>query len=242
MSYPILRHALEGHDLLVFYDVEGTQFSHRMISIGLVAYPKMEDGLSLDMEHPITYHSLVSCEDEIGFVVEKMTGLATERLIREGKSVKTVFCEIRKLLRHYHCKFFCYGNFDLKMIHYSLDENDLTEINFFRYMTKNNLDFHSYLEQRVCDKNGQSYSIERLLNLFDLEPQGEFHDPLMDSVNLARIYQEYVKDEDKIIALYLEHFPKNPFQSGINRIMMSKLLENGNVDLSDLKNLLKENL
>ncbi len=239
-SFPILRKTLKGTDIIVFFDVEGTQFSHKMISIGLVGYKT--NGLDIIGEPVFSYHSLVKCDDEIGPVVMKMTGITSDLLQSEGKDVRVVIDDINRLLRPYRRKFISYGDQDMKMVHESLDPQDVTEMNFFRNMMKNHLDFHAYLEKRVCDRNGQSYSIERLLRLFHLESKGAFHDPLYDALDLAVIYHAYVSDEKRILELYLENYMKNPYQGTNNKKILALLLEKKQISISDLNDILKENL
>lgn len=240
-SFPVLRKCFDGADILVFFDIEGAQFSHKMISIGLAGY-RRKDGIQLEEKPIFTYHSLVKCEDEIGPVVMNMTGITPEMVKKEGKDVRQVILDINRLIRPYKRKFISYGNQDTKMILSSIDRKDETEMNFFRNLMKNHLDFHDYLEKRVCDRNGQSYSIERLLSLFHLQGNGKSHDPLTDTMDLAKIYSEYIRDEEIIVDLYLEHYQKNPFQSSNNRKVISMLLEKKEVKIEDLRKILRENL
>lgn len=242
MSYQKLHQSFDGTNLFVFFDVEGTQFFHKMISIGLVCVPKKENEITFDESKMFYYHAYVKCDDEIGDVVTRMTGITPQLLEEKGKNVREVILEISKLIRPYKRKFISYGNQDLRMILNALDKNDETEINFFRNVAKNYFDFHSYLEKIICDKKGQSYSIDRLLNLFCIPKSGTSHDPLSDSINMMKIYQKYVQSEEEILKLYLENYRKNPFQNENNRELVSLLLDKKAVSIDDFIQILRNRL
>ncbi len=242
MSFPALHKFLDGSDLIVFLDFEGTQFSHKVISIGLVACKKEKDSLLFDMQNPWKYQRYILTEDPLGPIVEEMTKINADLLHKKGIPLHQAILEINKMLRPYKKKFICYGSLDMKMMHLSIDENNQTEADFFKNMTKNHLDFHSYLEKRISNEKGQSYSIEKLLSLFSLSSEGMFHDPLTDALDLMKIFSSYVSDEERTIELVLKNYKKNPHTSKIDKKIVSRLIEKGEVNLTDLKEILKEQL
>ena len=126
-----LSQRLAKADLLVFFDIEGTQFTHKMIAFGMVCYPKAKDGISFDRENSFSYHSYVKTKDDIGPLVKKMTGISKFTLAMEGKEVREVVPEIDKLLRPYHSVFISYGSSDILMLLRALDRSDVTQENFY---------------------------------------------------------------------------------------------------------------
>lgn len=242
MSFPLLHKFLDGSDLIVFLDFEGTQFSHKVISIGMVACKKEKDSLLFDAENPMKYQRYILSDDPLGPIVEEMTKINSELLHEKGIPLHQAILEINKMLRPYKKKFICYGNLDMKMMHLTIDEKNQTESDFFKNMVKNHLDFHSYLEKRITNEKGQSYSIEKLLSLFSLSSDGPFHDPLTDALDLMKIFQAYVMDEEKTIDMVLKNYRNNPYTSKIDKKLATQLIEKGDVNLSSLREILKEHL
>ncbi len=242
MSFPVLHKFLDGSDLVVFLDFEGTQFSHKVISIGLVACKKEKDSLLFDVQNPLRYQRYIQTDDPLGPIVEEMTKINPGLLHEKGIPLHQAILEITKMLRPYKKKFICYGSLDMKMMHLSIDEKNQTESDFFKNMVKNHFDFHSYLERRITNEKGQSYSIEKLLSLFSLSPEGDFHDSLTDAYNLMKIFSSFVSDEERAVELFLRNYKKNPYTSKIDKEIVSQLLDKGEVNRFDLKKILREKL
>ena len=242
MPFTTLSHTLKDGNLIVFFDMEATQFSHKAIALGLIAYEKKPGDLLFDMEKKIEYHSYIKQSDDIGPVVEEMTGITKDVLAKEGKDFHTVVLEITKLLRPYKKKYVSYGSMDIKILGCSINPKDETEENFYRNITKNYLDFHTYISRRICNEKGQSYSIASLMNLYGIENEGRYHDPLTDAVDLMKIYQAYITNIDRDIQLYLEHYSRNPYTNSINKQLTLKVLDEGQANKEDLISLLRNNL
>jgi len=242
MAYSNLLHFIKEGNLIVFFDLEATQFTHKAIALGFVAYEKKIGEVSFDLEKKMEYHAYIKQEDEIGPVVEELTGIHPETLQKEGKDFHQVVLEVSKMLRPYKKKFLSYGSMDIRILNESIDKQDETERNFYRNVIKNYLDFHMYISKRICDKHGQSYSISSLLKLYGLEIDGPYHNPLMDSLALSKIYYAYVNDEKKDIELYLQNYAQNRNTNAINKKLALRVLEQNQVSKDDLIMLLRDNL
>lgn len=237
--YSQLQSLLDKKNVIVFFDLEGTQFSHKMIAISLIGYEivdKIHVGRNL-----FSYFSYVKCEDNIGDLVSKMTGINSKILNREGKSIQTVIKEINILLRPYHRFFISYGNQDLFILRNSIFDDE-TMNNFFKNIKNNYLDFHSYLEKRIVSNKGASYSLSSLKDLFDINIEGNYHNPQFDSLCLKEIYEHYVSNPDKMAKLAMENILKNKDTKKMFSDLVKYLIDNGSVDLEYLFSLIKENL
>ncbi len=242
MAFSSLSQVIQNGNLIVFFDLEATQFSHKAIALGLVAYEKKPGELCFDVEKKIEYHTYIKQSDEIGPIVEEMTGITKDLLEKEGKDFHTVILEVSKLLRPYKKKFVSYGSMDIKILSCSINSHDETEENFYRNVVKNYLDFHTYISRRICNPKGQSYSIENLMKLYGIENVGRYHDPLTDALDLMKIYHAYLTQVDKDIQLYLENYKHNPYTNVINKRLAEMILEKGQADKEDLISLLRDNL
>ena len=209
MTFETIYNKVKKSDLLVFFDLEGTQIHHYPISIGLVAYEKKVGDISFSFDKKIEYKAYIKPKEEIGEVVEKITSITPELLEREGKSFHDVVMEITTILRPYHKCYVSYGNLDVKMLSLGLNHHDETEMNFFRNVTKNYFDFHEYLFERIVNEKGGAYSITKWMEIFSLSMPGVAHDPLIDAICLSQIYNAFIQDEDKVISLMLKNYHKN---------------------------------
>lgn len=242
MPFKEITSFLKDCDTLVFFDVEGTQFTHKAIAIGLVAYKRINDSLEFDLTNPLKYHSYIKCDDYIGSLIENKTSITQEILEKEGKDIKDVILKISTILRHSKNKFFTYGSLDYLMISNAIDQSDETQTNFYRYIVKNKMDFHHYLSKRICDAHGQSYSLLKLLEMYNISPSGISHNPLYDAIDLANLYLSYVQNVDKDVELALENYVSNRECNNINKEIIRKILSYGLASKTELIDLIKENL
>ena len=56
MPFTTLSHTLKDRNLIVFFDLEATQFSHKAIALGLIAYEKKPGDFLFDMENLFLLH------------------------------------------------------------------------------------------------------------------------------------------------------------------------------------------
>ena len=243
MDFPILSKKIRKAQLLVFFDLEATQINHQAIAFALTAYKKEKDQLIFSDKDPINYFNYIRTNDEIGPIVEEMTGITKDTLTEKGKSLHEVILDISKLLRHFKDRcFISYGNLDIEILNRSIDHNNETEENFLRNITKNYFNFQQYLYERIVDKNGSALSIHKFAEKYNIKEEGKKHDPCYDSLVLKDTYLSYIKEKEKTLSFIFENYSHNRAMTSINKALTMKVLEEGKAEKDDLIHLLEEYL
>lgn len=243
MSFPLLHRKLDGSNLLVFLDMEGTEFSHEAIAIGIVGYEKRIGELLPVSEKPtFTYSSLIKAKNNIGRKVSELTGITKEELKAEGKDYLEVVRDITTLTRPYSDCTLYFGPLDIKILSATTNYANEMESNYLRHLKKKSVDFFTYLEERLVDSKGQPYGIARLGKKFSLTFEGKQHDPLYDALALSNIYFYIVSHEEELLEDYLKNYLQNPFTEETNKEVAKRILEGKTVDKETLAEILKENL
>ena len=216
MSYvKQLERALRGKKVLVFIDLEGTQFTHEMIEIG--AYKVfLKDDLTVKKVLK-GFKSYVRPHARIGKVVTELTGITEELLVKEGLPYRVVQQAFRKYVGKDwdKCLFVTFGSHDYRIISQSaannLDANDGQS----KYVIHHGWDFAEWIAQFVRDPNGNNYSLTNYLKIFECPFEGKAHDALADAKNLIDLYQAFLARKDivereyeKRLALHNTHYPE----------------------------------
>lgn len=222
-------------DALVFFDFEATQFSQKAISIGVVIQKKKVDSLTDFIDDPVFYSSYIQCDDKIGKFVSNLTGIDDELLSREGKSFHQVIIEIATLLRKYHKKnFLSYSNSDMRILYSSIDSRNETELNFAKNISKYYFDFASYLSKRIVDKDGNSLSLMKFKELYNINLPGHNHNALFDSMLLKEVYFQYIVNEELSLNLVLDSLLNNKANYKVAKQVLTKVMKNEKIDRDDL--------
>ena len=186
----ILNNIVQGHSQLAFLDLEGTQFTHEMIAIGIVKVDIRKDGTIKKIHKG--YHSYVYAKNKIGKIVTDLTGISEETIREKGKSLRVVMQEVKKYLgikRFSNTLFITFGSHDNRILSQSLQYNlDLKEDDI-RLMIKHNFDINDFISSYIRDEHNNTYSLENLLKIFGYEFEGEKHNPLYDALNLVYLYK-----------------------------------------------------
>lgn len=208
MAFKNLYRAVAHSDVLVFYDVEATQFSKQLISFGMVIVKKKRD--SFDMEKIDEFFSLIKPDKkyEIGNYVEKLTSLKKEDV---DKGISNL--ELKKILQDKlqgfnRICFISYGELDKGVLLSSINDKSC----FLYDKDTHFFDFHSYLKKNLVDEKGSSYSLLKLVKLFKLDENiYSFHNPLDDSKALYDVFSYFVNNEDKIKKLIDKSYFNNQY-------------------------------
>lgn len=208
MAFKNLYRAVAHSDVLVFYDVEATQFSKQLISFGMVIVKKKRD--SFDMEKIDEFFSLIKPDKkyEIGHYVEKLTSLKKEDV---DKGISNL--ELKKILQNKlqgfnRICFISYGELDKRVLLSSINDKSC----FLNHKDTHFFDFHSYLKKNLVDEKGSSYSLLKLVKLFELDENiYSFHNPLDDSKALYDVFSYFVNNEDKIKELIDKSYLNNQY-------------------------------
>ena len=205
MNQKLLK-GLKGHKVLVFLDFEGTQFSHEMIAIGGISVlinPK--NGKIVKKKPPFKIY--VKAHNKIGGYVEKLTGIKEETLKEKGVSFDTAMKALKKYvgLTFKKATFITFGNHDLRIINQSIMYNMTYPKEITSQIQKNYFDFSAFLNEFIKDDAGNALSLIHFCELFGVKEAGKAHDPEVDAINLANLYNAFVTNTDLVASEYLKH-------------------------------------
>ncbi len=201
-----LRRGLKGHKILVFLDFEGTQFSHEMIAIGAVSCGiDLKSGKVRKMKDPFKIY--VRAHNKIGSYVTELTGITEDILKKKGVIFDTAMKELKKYvgINFKKATFITFGNHDLRIINQSIMYNMHYPKEITSQIQKNYFDFSSFLNEFIKDDAGNALSLVHFCELFGVPEAGVAHDPEVDAVNLANLYNAFVSKPDLVAQEYLKH-------------------------------------
>ncbi len=212
---------------LVFFDLEGTQFTHEMIAIGSLVVPIDAEGNIIGEAEE--FKRYVFCQGGIGEYVRQLTGISKKMLRENGISFSDTLKEWKESLgdKFSSCLFVSFGNHDYRILSQSLQFNPLADRSITDYIFSHCLDFSAFLAQYIKDEKMNPYSLLNYLHVFHQTPVPNEHDPLVDSKNLLLLYQaflqhpEIVKEEYQKILAHMRHFPE-PVREAIQRLLQGK--------------------
>ncbi len=218
-----LRKAIRDKKILVFFDLEGTQFSHEMIEIGAYSV-LLHDDLTVKNINP-PFKCYVKSQEQVGKIVTELTGITDKKLHDEGLLFPKAFSEFERYVRKYEdrCTFIAFGNQDIKIIQNSVYLNGNASISFSRIIKKNYLDFSSFISSYIKDEKGNPYSLTNYLKIFGVPFAGHAHDAASDAYNLIELYKaflskkEIVREEYEKTLSRISHLPK-PIQAVMNKL------------------------
>jgi len=204
---------LKGRNCIAFVDFEGTQFSHEMIAIGAVLCTLDKKGQVKAYKEPFKMY--VRAKNKIGNYVTDLTQITEELLKKEGKSFYDALMAFKKYLgtKWKKCLFVTYGNHDLRILNQSIAYNFQFPKDFCQQFQHNYADFAAFISEFIRDEKGNPLSLIHNCELFGVELMEPAHDPRSDAVNLARLYDAFVRNVDivkeqfKRAVLHTNHLP-----------------------------------
>lgn len=229
---------------LLFIDLEGTQFTHEVISIGAYLAKLNKNGTLSD--HKDGFYRLVKAKERITPFIVDFTGITQDMLERDGiefaQAIKELAAYVGKAWAN--CLFVAYGHNDILMLKTSLAKSPgsfgLKER--IEHIARHYLDFQSFSEQYIRDENHNTLSLQNMLLKFHIAPEGTFHNALDDAKNLMRIYEAFQKETEIVTDSYkriLSFYSKAP--RPILRVL--KMLNNGQkVEPSDYTRFIEEEI
>jgi inhibitor of KinA sporulation pathway (predicted exonuclease) len=237
-----LTKAIRGKRVLVFIDLEGTQFTHEAIEIGAVIALLNEDGtIKRTLKGFSTY---LRPHGKVGSYVTRLTGITEQLLKDKGDLFPTGFGKFRDYVSKYRgkCTYVAFGNQDMKMINESVYENGEYGRDFAREIAKNYLDFSTFINVYVKDDAGNMMSLSRYLEFFGVPFEGQAHDALADARNLALLYDAFLKKPDLVRDRYMRNLSNlNHLPSPIQGVL-KRLNEGKSVTPEDYMSLVEESL
>ena len=209
-----LERILKSHKHLVFLDFEGTQFSHEMIAIGAVACSLDRHGKIAKMKKPFKIY--VKAKNKIGKYVVGLTGITEERLQREGVSFAKAMEELKKYvgIPFKKSSFITFGNNDLRLLNQSIAYSLTFPKDICSTIQKNYFDYSAFLSEYIKDDKGNPLSLVHYCEYFGVKEAGVAHDPEIDAINLANLYNAFLEKTDLVLDGYKKvlakshHFPE----------------------------------
>lgn len=193
-----LRKALRDRRCIIFFDLEGTQFSHEVIEIGAYSV-LLHDDLTVKRIHK-PFKCYVKAKNHVGKVVTDLTGITDEKLKKEGLLFPEAISRFHQYMSKYEkkCVFLAFGNQDIKIIENSVYLNGDAGKAFARLIKQNYFDFSAFISNYIKDENGNAYSLKNYLKLFRVVFEGQAHDASSDAYNLIELYKAFLREKDLV--------------------------------------------
>ena len=230
----------KGHRHLCFLDFEGTQFSHEMIAYGAIFVTIDKNGFIVKEKKPIK--RFVKAKNQIGKFVENLTGITRLDLDRFGVTFSTAMKDLKKYCgMHFKgCTFLTFGNHDLKILGQSMSYNLDTPKDICNIIRSNYVDLQNIIAEFIRDDHGNPYSLTNYLTVFNLEFDGQAHDPEYDAVNLARLYDAFMKNNEVVLTEFEKNLQRTTFHLTPVDTAVRRLLNGETVTSEEFKEYLKE--
>lgn len=195
---------LKGHHYICFMDFEGTQFSHEMIALGAVLATLDRKGNIKRLKPSLKLY--VRPKNKVGTYVTNLTGITDEKVKKDGVSFYKAMSELRNYLgsAFKKCTFMTFGNHDMRILNQSISYNLDVPKEVVAQIHKNYADFAVLISEFISDENGNPYSLVNYCHLFDVKEEGEAHQPDVDAINLAHLYQAFISNQDLVLKEYLK--------------------------------------
>lgn len=199
----ILINALKNKRKLIFFDLEGTQFSQEIIAIAAIK-------VTLDAKFNIKkidkkgFKQYVKAKDEVGTFVSKLTHITDSQLKKEG----IAFEKAINLFKSYvgtnpeEYTFICYGNYDLRLFFNTSHKNDNYGETFIKIISKNCLDFSNFSSTYIKDNKGNKCSLIESIVALNETPLTNEHDPLVDTKNLIILFSAFLNKKEEVAREY----------------------------------------
>ncbi len=231
---------LRGRKYICFLDFEGTQFSHEMIAYGAIFAYLNKNGEIVKTKTPI--RGYVKAKNSIGRIVKELTGITQEDLDKYGVDFATAIHAIKKYcgLNFRKCAFMTFGNHDIRIINQSCSYNLNAPKDLCDIIKKNYVDFQPIISEFVKDNNGNPLSLTHYLEVFNVEFDGTAHDPMYDAVNLAKLYNVFLKEKDIVLNEYCKILSRGVAGPAPISQVVKKLLNGESVTPEEFKEYLRE--
>ena len=122
-----------------------------------------------------------------------------------------------------------FGNHDIRILNQSISYNLNAPKDLCDVIKKNYIDFQVIISEFVKDPNGNPLSLSHYLEAFDVKFDGSQHDPLYDAVNLARLYNVFLKRKDIVLNEYKKILNRNnvgpePVTKAIHKLLQGQAI------------------
>ncbi len=220
---------LKGRSNIVFFDLEGTQRTQEMIAIGAVSVSLNKDGSIKHIKPP--FKRYVRSTTKVGEIVKNLTGIDDQLLRNEGRSFYDTMVEFKKYvgLKWKKSLFVTYGTNDLRILSQTIVHNLKSPLDICKQIQTNYWDFGGFINNYVKDDKYQTLSLIHLCELYDLALATPPHDPAVDAINLANVYNAFLTKQDITLREYKKVIVNNPKFPTSVRAVLKELKDGGNV-------------
>ena len=203
-----LSKLLKNRRNLVFIDLEGTQTSHEMIAIGALKVNLNQNNTIKKFHKPFLRY--VKCQGNVGHIVEELTGLNDDFIKINGVDFESAMQDFKNYLSDCinNCIFISFGNHDLRIISQTLHANDDKCKQICELIFDNHIDFLKLIQEFVKDNEGMPYSLINYCKIFSVDIKKPLHSPDNDAINLAKLYDVFLKKRQIIIEEYKKAITK----------------------------------
>ena len=98
-----------------------------------------------------------------------------------------------------------FGNHDMRILNQSIMYNILYPKDVTSQIQKNYFDISAFLNEFIRDEAGNALSLVHFCQLFNVKEAGNAHDPEVDAINLANLYDAFVSNPDLVTDEYIKH-------------------------------------
>lgn len=227
---------------IVFLDFEGTQRTGEMIALGGVLTTLNRDGTIKKFKEPLKL--FVKASSPVGTFVQKLTGITDELLEKQGVSFADAMMHLRKYvgLVWRKCLFCTFGNNDMRILNSSISHNIKSPLDLCHQIHVNYFDFESFIETYIKDDKGNAMSLVHLCELFNVELAGTPHDPSVDAINLANLYNAFLIKKDIVLEQYTKRLIENKKYPDPIKGLMKSIKDGNSVNLETLKEEVKKDI
>ncbi len=237
-----LEKLLKGHKHICFLDFEGTQYSHEMIAIGAVMASLDKSGKIKKMKEPFKIY--VKAHNKIGKYVVNLTGITEEVLEAQGVSFAQAMDALKKYcgLNFKKASFITFGNHDMRIISQSIVYNFNAPKEICSQIQKNYIDYQAFIAEFVKDEKGNPLSLVHNCEKFNVSEAGKAHEPDIDAINLANLYNAFLEHIDLVKEEYVKSLKFLNHLPGPIRKTIMKLSNGEDVTKTDFDKYVEEYL
>lgn len=231
---------IKGKKAICFLDFEGTQFSHEMIAYGVYMCYLNKEGEIIKSKNPI--RDYVKCKNSIGKFVKELTSISEKDLEMYGISFSEAMRKIKKYcgLNFKKCAFMTFGSHDMRILNQSCSYNLDAPKDICDIIKKGYVDLQAIIGEFVKDDNGNQLSLTHCLEKFGVEFDGTAHDPMYDAVNLAKLYNVFVKSKQIVQEEYCKILKRNNIGPEPVNKAVKKLLAGETVTPEEFQDFIRE--
>jgi len=228
--------------VVIFLDLEGTQFSHELIAIGAYKAKLKKDGTFARLDKGFSQY--VKAVNHIGKFVEKLTVITQETLEEKGIPYIEAMAKFKKYIgRDYKkAKFVTFGNHDIRIFSQSEHITGPSEGDLFDYIRKNHVDLSRVISEYIKDDKQNPLSLTNYCKVFDVKMSGTNHEALSDAKNLALLYNAVLKNPQVVGIEYKKVLENGKGMPRPIQKLMKQLRESGAVTDKDLERYIKEEI